>query len=108
MSRHDYSQNTISNVSATILNCKDTIVNTVLSTESTSYSWDTNIIHNVVALSEVLEINTAKSELEQIFQKADSKFEGTVQNIGQVDSTTSSKLESTVNAFSNAINKISD
>ena len=108
MSRHDYSQNTVSNISSTILNCKNDAQNTILSTESMSYSWNAGIIHNVVTWFEVLQINTAKSELEQLFQKADSKFEGTVQNIGQVDSTTSSKLESTINELSNAISKIPD
>lgn len=94
MSKHDYSQNTVSNVSSTILNCKDTIGNTVLSTESMSYSWDDGIIHNVVTLSEVLEINTAKSELEQIFQKVDSKFDNAVQKVEKADSASAESLKS--------------
>ena len=92
MSRHDYSQNTVSNVSSTIVNCKNAVENTILSTESMSYSWDTGIIHNVVTWFEVLQINMAKAELDDLFQKADSKFDNVVQRIEQVDSRVSDSL----------------
>ncbi len=92
MSKHDYSQDTVSNVSSTIINCKNAIENTVLSTESMSYSWDSDIIHNVVTWFEVLQINVEKTQLEQLFQKADSKFNNVVQRVGQVDSSASDSL----------------
>ena len=92
MSKHDYSQGTVSNVSSTIINCKNTIENTVLSTESMSYSWD-DIIHNVVTLFEIAEINTAKSELEQLFQKVDKKFERVVLKVKLADESEMLKIE---------------
>ncbi len=92
LSKHDYSQGTVSNVSSTIINCKNTIENTVLSTESMSYSWD-DIIHNVVTLFEIAEINTAKSELEQLFQKVDKKFERVVLKVKLADESEMLKIE---------------
>ena len=92
MSKHDYSQNIVSNIFSTIVNCKNAAQNTILSTESMSYSWDAGIIHNVVTWFEVLQINAAKSGLDDLFQKADSKFDNVVQRIEQVDSRVSDSL----------------
>lgn len=100
MNRHDYSQNTVSNISSTLLNCKSTVENTILSTESMSYSWDAGIIHNVVTWFEVLQINMAKSELEQLFQKADFKFDSVVQKVGEIDTASVSSLETGLTTLS--------
>ncbi len=100
MSRHDYSQNTVSNVSSTIVNCKNAVENTILSTESMSYSWDTGIIHNVVTWFEVLQINMAKAELDDLFQKADSKFDNVVRKVGEIDTISASSLETGLTTLS--------
>ncbi|MGN0632202.1 MAG: toxin glutamine deamidase domain-containing protein [Ruminococcus sp.] len=93
MSRHDYSQSTVSAVSDAILNCKSTVENTVLSVGSMPYSWDTGIVNNVVTWFEVLQICDSKEELRNMFEKADSRFSGTVQDIGKADSGASGSLE---------------
>lgn len=93
MSRHDYSQSTVSSVSDAILNCKNTVENTVLSIDTMPYSWDSGIINNVVTWFEVLQIKYSKDKLKSVFEKADSRFSGTVQEMEQVDSGAAGSLD---------------
>lgn len=95
MSKHDYSQGTVSAISEAILNSKNNISNTVLSIESMPYSWDTGIIHNVVTWFEVQQILALKPQAETKFEKEKSKFEKMQVRIKQIDESASSKLETT-------------
>ena len=95
MSKHDYSQDTVSAISEAILNSKNKISNTVLSIETMPYSWDTGIIHNVVTWFEVEQILASKQQAENQFEKEKSKFEQVQIRIKQTDETASSKLEIT-------------
>lgn len=100
MSKHDYSQSTVSNVSSTILNCKNAAQNTILSTESMSYSWDAGIIHNVVTWTEVTIINMIKSSIENMFKDNDFDFQNILIQIKQADSTTAEFLETGLTTLS--------
>ena len=106
MSKHDYSQGTVSAISEAILNSKNNISNTVLSIESMPYSWDTGIIHNVVTWFEVLDILGQKEQMGNSLEKADSKFNTVIRNIEKNDSFFSEKLKSTIDKISDVVNKI--
>lgn len=93
MSKHDYSQDTVSAISEAILNSKDKISNTVLSIETMPYSWDTGIIHNVVTWFEVEQILASKQQAENQLEKEKSRFEQVQMRIKQTDESASSKLE---------------
>ena len=95
MSKHDYSQNTVAAISDAITNSKNEVDNTILSIESMTYSWDTEIIQNVVTWFEVQTILELKQEIGRQFEKENSKFEQIQIRIKQTDETASSKLEKT-------------
>lgn len=85
MNKHDFSQSNVAAISASILSCRDIVMNYVLSTEAMPYSWDTGIVNTVVTWLEVLQVNSAKDQLERLMQKSDEKLERVSQRIGSVD-----------------------
>ena len=95
MNKHDYTQNTVASISDAITNSKNEVNNAVLSIESMTYSWDTEIIQNVVTWLEVQTILELKQEIGRQFEKENSKFEQIQIRIKQTDETASSKLEKT-------------
>ncbi|MBD5160380.1 MAG: hypothetical protein HDT23_09105 [Ruminococcus sp.] len=83
MSKHDYSQNTVSDIAEEISRNKSVIADSVLSTENMEYSWLSGITNNVVPWFEVTQINRLKTELEFILTRAESrlgKISGMIEN----------------------------
>ncbi len=85
MSKHDFSQSNVAAISASILYCRGVVMNYVLPTEAMPYSWDTGVVNTVVTWLEVLQVNSAKDQLERLMQKSDEKLERISQRIGSVD-----------------------
>lgn len=85
MNKHDFSKSNVEAISTSILSCREVVTNYVLPTEAMSYSWDTGIVNTVVTWLEVLQINSAKDQLERLMQKSDEKLERVSQSIGIAD-----------------------
>ncbi len=92
MSKHDYNQNTVASISDAITNSKNEVDNAILSIESMAYSWDTEIIQNVVTWFEVQTILELKRQIGSEFEKADVTFDNVIQRIGQVDSNMANRM----------------
>lgn len=85
MNKHDFSQSNVGAISTSILSCRDVVTNYVLPTEAMPYSWDTGVVNTVVTWLEVLQVNSAKDQLERLMQKSDEKLERVSQRIGIAD-----------------------
>lgn len=107
MSKHDYSQGTVSAISEAILNSKNNISNTVLSIETMSYAWNAGIIHNVVTWFEILSILGQKEQMGVLFEKADLKLSNVSQRFFQLDSRIATNMAREESVMQLAIKKAS-
>lgn len=106
MNKHDFSQSNVAAISASILDCKNIVTNYVLPTEAMPYSWDTGIVNTVVTWFEVLQVNSAKDQLERLLQKSDEKLERVSQRVGIADFKAAQDTQSGMTSLSSLKEKL--
>lgn len=96
MSKHDYSQNTVAAISDAITNSKNEVDNAILSIESMAYSWEAEVIQNVVTSFEVLDIIDQKKQIGSLFEKQVKDLTITCKGIEHIDLNVSKNLLKTL------------
>lgn len=99
MSRHDYSQNTVSNISSCITSMQSCSECTSLSIENMPYSWDEGIINTVVQWFEVMDLFNVRSDMTKFFHNSSNFFNLTMQEIDAQDEKASRKIDEQIEVF---------
>ncbi len=99
MSRHDYSQNTVSNISSCITSMQSCSECTSLSIENMPYSWDEGIINTVIQWFEVMDLLNVRSDMTKFFHNSSNFFNLTMQEIDAQDEKASRKIDEQIEVF---------
>lgn len=106
MSRHDYSENTVSNISSCITSMKSDIESISLSIENMPYSWNVGIINTVVQWFEVMDLLNVKSDMTKFFHNSSNFFNLTMQEIDAQDEKASRKIDEQIEVFKEVSKKL--
>jgi len=93
MSKHDFSQGTISGISLYLSACTSTMNDCVLTTEALPFAWEAGFITAIVRFVEVQMLNIGKEKLKTGLTTAESAFNTLIIDIGTIDDKAKGSIE---------------